>query len=181
MPEALGDPKVHAGFRAALDSVAQRLKQLLLVATRHEPYDLELTGHSLGGALATLFAFDVAAGLDADRALPVRPRVGRSWYDPRSLCGGMTRSCPAPATRRTRMTRRRNHSGTHVIGDKVLIDTLHDEDPPQCPPCHLPPLHSLLLSHLDFLSLVLLRLSCFLVVTCRPLRCIFAALSSLSL
>ena len=87
VPEALGDPRVHAGFRFAADSVAQRLKQLLLVAARDSPssYDLELTGHSLGGALASLFALDVAGGVDTSRALPVRPRVGRSWFDPRSL------------------------------------------------------------------------------------------------
>eukprot|EP00633_Aureoumbra_lagunensis_P000863 CAMPEP_0197287648 /NCGR_PEP_ID=MMETSP0890-20130614/4249_1 /TAXON_ID=44058 ORGANISM="Aureoumbra lagunensis, Strain CCMP1510" /NCGR_SAMPLE_ID=MMETSP0890 /ASSEMBLY_ACC=CAM_ASM_000533 /LENGTH=771 /DNA_ID=CAMNT_0042757591 /DNA_START=91 /DNA_END=2406 /DNA_ORIENTATION=- len=87
VPAALGDPHVHAGFRTALDSVARRLKQLIMIAVDDNPgdWELELTGHSLGGALATIFALDVAAGIDASRALPVRPQIGRSWFDPRRI------------------------------------------------------------------------------------------------
>jgi hypothetical protein len=67
--------KVHAGFRSSLNSISRRLKELLLAAVAPgeelADYHLLVTGHSLGGALATLFVADVAQyGLDAGRALP---------------------------------------------------------------------------------------------------------------
>ena len=65
--------KVHTGFRESLDSVSRRLKELVLAATDFEPeeYNLLVTGHSLGGALATLFVADVAEfGVDSGRGLP---------------------------------------------------------------------------------------------------------------
>ena len=86
---------MHAGFRGALDSIAQRLKQLTLYAAAEgegrgldeatpadalDGWELVVTGHSLGGALATLFALDVAPGVDAARALPVRPPRSRPWF-----------------------------------------------------------------------------------------------------
>lgn len=73
-----GEALVHAGFREALNSVAQRLKGLISAACG-DPSDWEvlLTGHSLGGALATLMAADLADGLDTSRALPIAP--DRSW------------------------------------------------------------------------------------------------------
>ncbi len=82
VPLAAGDPSVHAGFRGALDSIAMRLKQLVLRACDDRPEDWELlvTGHSLGGALATLFAFDVAYGIDATRSLPVRKPRSKPWF-----------------------------------------------------------------------------------------------------
>lgn len=83
VPSAAGEPRVHAGFRGALDSIARRLKQLLVVAASQpdeKKWLLELTGHSLGGALATLFALDAADGINPYRALPLRPPVGKSWF-----------------------------------------------------------------------------------------------------
>jgi hypothetical protein len=68
-------PKVHTGFRASLDSISRRLKELILatVAPGEEikNYDMLVTGHSLGGALATLFTADIGQyGIDAGRGLP---------------------------------------------------------------------------------------------------------------
>lgn len=68
-------PKVHQGFRSSLNSISRRLKELLLATVQPgdnlSDYDMLVTGHSLGGALATLFVADLAQyGIDAGRGLP---------------------------------------------------------------------------------------------------------------
>lgn len=65
-------PMVHVGFRSSLNSISRRLKELIIAAVPPEHdlsmYDVVITGHSLGGALATLFTTDVAEyGFDAGR------------------------------------------------------------------------------------------------------------------
>ena len=67
--------KVHQGFRRSLDSIARRLKELILATPggegKIEEFDMLVTGHSLGAALATLFTADIGEyGVDAGRGLP---------------------------------------------------------------------------------------------------------------
>jgi len=77
-------PKVHVGFRKSLNSISRRLKELLLATVAPgesiSDYDLLVTGHSLGGALATGFVADIAEyGIDAGRSLPQK-KPSEEWW-----------------------------------------------------------------------------------------------------
>lgn len=77
--------KVHTGFRNSLNSISRRLKELVLAAvspgTDLSEYDVLVTGHSLGGALATCFVMDVAEyGMDAGRGLP-QLAPSEAWWN----------------------------------------------------------------------------------------------------
>jgi len=73
---------VHKGFRGSLQSISRRMKELALVAAGGDIEDWEvlITGHSLGGALASLCAADLAQyGLDAGRGLPTQAPTQPWW------------------------------------------------------------------------------------------------------
>ena len=77
-------PMVHVGFRKSMDSIARRLKTLVLGTVPPgesiEDYEILVTGHSLGGALATLFTADIGEyGIDAGRSLPTKTPSDPWW------------------------------------------------------------------------------------------------------
>jgi hypothetical protein len=76
--------KVHVGFRNSMNSISRRLKELVLATVAPgdsiSDYDMLITGHSLGGALATLFIADIGEfGIDAGRALPQTDPSDEWW------------------------------------------------------------------------------------------------------
>lgn len=54
--------QVHGGFQRAYDAVHLRVLTLVeeLTSAGNEPWEVYVTGHSLGGALATLCAYELA-------------------------------------------------------------------------------------------------------------------------
>ncbi|GLC42482.1 hypothetical protein PLESTF_000759200 [Pleodorina starrii] len=64
-PKEKGNVSVHRGFMGAYDSVRRKLSSLLhaitMSAGTSDPWDVLVTGHSLGGALATLSAYELAS------------------------------------------------------------------------------------------------------------------------
>ncbi len=75
--EPLAHARVHAGFQDAYASVRRRVRFALDAAIRAgKPATLLITGHSLGGALATLCAADVAESwAQAPEQRHQRPRI----------------------------------------------------------------------------------------------------------
>jgi len=62
-PGAPEDAQVHAGFQYAYNRVAPKLRDLVRSMSRkmNADYTVDVTGHSLGGAIACLCALDFAA------------------------------------------------------------------------------------------------------------------------
>ncbi|EQC30538.1 hypothetical protein SDRG_11855 [Saprolegnia diclina VS20] len=76
-------PWVHGGFWDAYQSVADRVLARLETMNEENPRSMYFTGHSLGGALATLCSLDVAFKYGASRVACTTfgcPRVGGNAY-----------------------------------------------------------------------------------------------------
>jgi len=80
-----GTVKVHQGFRTSMNSISRRLKELILAIPSEAgctiaDFDMLVTGHSLGGALATLFTADIGEyGVDGGRGLPQQAPSDEWW------------------------------------------------------------------------------------------------------
>jgi len=75
---------VHAGFQRVYLSIREELCALLTSLLQHRRRKIRTTGHSLGGALATLFSFDAVTRLCDPRDIAVTtfgsPRVGNRSF-----------------------------------------------------------------------------------------------------
>ena len=105
------DLRAHGGFNSYYDSIRTSLiKHVNLMLKESRPDEVMIVGHSLGGAMATLCAVDIAA-------------MFRSWRDPIKVSlwtFGAPRVFSASATTGTfsyaclfRHTRARTHTRTH--------------------------------------------------------------------
>lgn len=75
-------PRVHSGFFAAYSSVQGVVLNTIKELYSKKPRQVIITGHSLGGALGTLAAFDIANTLSIRPTLYTFgcPRVGNRWF-----------------------------------------------------------------------------------------------------
>jgi len=124
------EPEVHAGFREALASVSQRLKALIAQACGDEPsaWEIFVTGHSLGGALATLMATDLAGGLDVSQALPQAP--SRSWFNGFKGLFGQGEEIKPPEKPDRKFARLALYTyGATRVGDKAFSTALDEAVP----------------------------------------------------
>jgi predicted lipase len=75
-------PKIHKGFHQAYQSVKNEALEIVEKELSKRLYSIYCTGHSLGGALATIMALDLRKKL----RIPVvvytygSPKVGNRWF-----------------------------------------------------------------------------------------------------
>lgn len=130
-------PKVHVGFRTSMDSIARRLKELILAVPAPgdsiSDYEMWVTGHSLGASLATLFTADVGQfGIDAGRGLP-QLEPSEPWW--KSVANvfvankGNGGDMPSKGPPRPKALRLYNFGSPRVgnVAFAELVDALRDE------------------------------------------------------
>ncbi|KAL3909263.1 MAG: hypothetical protein SGPRY_009490, partial [Prymnesium sp.] len=98
-----GGGMVHDGFQSAAKRLWAQIEPCLPPSTR-----LTLTGHSLGGGVATLLTlYALAQGREASLVTVAGPRLGD-----RSFARHFRESCPTPAGER-------NTTHTHEAADEI--------------------------------------------------------------
>lgn len=82
--EGIEGAEIHAGFNECFRSVAdETYKELMKLKEKYPEYEVHVTGHSLGGALATLQAFELeyVHGIHVDQVFTFGcPRVGNAAF-----------------------------------------------------------------------------------------------------
>ncbi len=75
-------PKAHFGFVNSYEGVKKQLLDLISTLLLSKPYEVYITGHSLGGALATLAAIDIRERFRPHVCVYTfgSPKVGNRWF-----------------------------------------------------------------------------------------------------
>lgn len=120
--------KLHRGFAEAYMSVSERVMKGIQRLYKEEPRPIFLTGHSLGGALATICAFDCFLGLELTAgdlyvATYGSPRVGngafRRLYDEAVPASWRVVVAPDLVTKLPKV-------GYEHVGKKVMLTSAGD-------------------------------------------------------
>ncbi len=75
-------PKAHFGFVNSYNGIKNQLLDLVSTLLLDRPYEVYVTGHSLGGALATLAALDIRERFRPHVCVYTfgSPKVGNRWF-----------------------------------------------------------------------------------------------------
>ncbi len=82
IPRWFFKPRIHKGFLHAYLSIKDEVLNILKEETKSKSFKIYCTGHSLGGALATIMALEIKKLLKIDPVLYTygAPKVGNRWF-----------------------------------------------------------------------------------------------------